>query len=182
MRTLIRSSVQPGHGGRRLALVWVEPAFFAWLPGPRARTHGRQSKEVRSIEALKHPGRAAVHLPGEVEGSDLGRDTVRRHGLRLRTPRRSSRTPVRWPRGPMGRQAGTCLGAVETTAWRQRGQPGSVVKCNVYCTWSRHSPRSTRSTPATLRGTRPRRIFISSPRWPGPFDIEIDCVGVRRDD
>jgi len=54
-----------------------------------------------------------------------------------------------------------------------------VVKCNVYCTpdpshfaafnevYQRYFP---------LDG--PARIFLHVPSWPGPFDIEIDCVAV----
>ncbi|GII59812.1 hypothetical protein Pth03_82010 [Planotetraspora thailandica] len=51
-----------------------------------------------------------------------------------------------------------------------------VLKSNVYCTsvdkfaavnavYSRYFP----SDP-------PARIFVCVPAWPGPFDIEIDCV------
>jgi 2-iminobutanoate/2-iminopropanoate deaminase len=54
----------------------------------------------------------------------------------------------------------------------------NVLKCNVYCTsvekfaavnavYSRYFP----SDP-------PARIFVCVPAWPGPFDIEIDCVAV----
>jgi 2-iminobutanoate/2-iminopropanoate deaminase len=52
----------------------------------------------------------------------------------------------------------------------------NVLKCNVYCTsvekfaavntvYTRFFPRDP-----------PARIFICVPAWPGPFDIEIDCV------
>jgi 2-iminobutanoate/2-iminopropanoate deaminase len=52
-----------------------------------------------------------------------------------------------------------------------------VLKCNVYCTpdeahfgifndvYSRYFPTDA-----------PARIFLHVPSWPGPFDIEIDCV------
>jgi 2-iminobutanoate/2-iminopropanoate deaminase len=52
-----------------------------------------------------------------------------------------------------------------------------VLKCNVYCTpdeshfsifndiYSRYFPTEA-----------PARIFLHVPSWPGPFDIEIDCV------
>jgi 2-iminobutanoate/2-iminopropanoate deaminase len=52
-----------------------------------------------------------------------------------------------------------------------------VLKCNVYCTpdeshfgifndiYSRYFPADA-----------PARIFLHVPSWPGPFDIEIDCV------
>jgi 2-iminobutanoate/2-iminopropanoate deaminase len=52
----------------------------------------------------------------------------------------------------------------------------NVLKCNVYCTsvekfavvntvYARFFPKDS-----------PARIFICVPAWPGPFDIEIDCV------
>ena len=52
-----------------------------------------------------------------------------------------------------------------------------VLKCNVYCTpdpahfaifnevYGRYFPRES-----------PTRIFVHVPSWPGPFDVEIDCV------
>ena len=55
----------------------------------------------------------------------------------------------------------------------------NVLKCNVYCTsvekfatvnaiYSRYFPKDP-----------PARIFVCVPAWPGPFDIEIDCVVTR---
>jgi 2-iminobutanoate/2-iminopropanoate deaminase len=51
-----------------------------------------------------------------------------------------------------------------------------VLKCNVYCTsvekfaavnavYARYFPKDP-----------PARIFVNVPAWPGPFDIEIDCI------
>ncbi len=51
-----------------------------------------------------------------------------------------------------------------------------VLKCNVYCTsvekfaavnavYARYFPKDP-----------PARIFVCVPAWPGPFDIEIDCI------
>jgi 2-iminobutanoate/2-iminopropanoate deaminase len=56
----------------------------------------------------------------------------------------------------------------------------NVLKCNVYCTsvekfsavnaiYARYFPRDP-----------PARIFVCVPAWPGSFDIEIDCVAMRR--
>jgi len=54
-----------------------------------------------------------------------------------------------------------------------------VLKCNVYCVpgdgrfqifneiYGRYFP-----------DTSPARIFMHVPSWPGPFDVEIDCVAV----
>jgi 2-iminobutanoate/2-iminopropanoate deaminase len=55
----------------------------------------------------------------------------------------------------------------------------TVLKCNVYCTpvekfaavnaiYARYFPESP-----------PARIFVCVPAWPGPFDIEIDCIATR---
>ena len=55
-----------------------------------------------------------------------------------------------------------------------------VLKCNVYCVpgegrfqafneiYGRYFPE-----------TSPARVFLHVPSWPGPFDIEIDCVATR---
>ena len=54
----------------------------------------------------------------------------------------------------------------------------NVLKCNVYCTsvekfaavnavYARYFPKDP-----------PARIFVCVPAWPGPFDIEIDCIAV----
>jgi 2-iminobutanoate/2-iminopropanoate deaminase len=51
-----------------------------------------------------------------------------------------------------------------------------VLKCNVYCTsveaFSAVNAIYARYFPVDP----PARIFICVPAWPGPFDIEIDCV------
>jgi len=55
----------------------------------------------------------------------------------------------------------------------------NVVKCNVHCNsaaafsavnvvYARYFPVSP-----------PARIFVCVPAWPGPFDIEIDCIAIR---
>jgi enamine deaminase RidA (YjgF/YER057c/UK114 family) len=54
-----------------------------------------------------------------------------------------------------------------------------VVKCNVYCTpeethFAVFNDIYARYFPADS----PARIFLYVPSWPGPFDIEIDCVAV----
>ena len=52
-----------------------------------------------------------------------------------------------------------------------------VLKCNVYCT-----PEPARFDIFNEVYSRyflneaPARIFLHVPSWPGPFDVEIDCV------
>jgi len=54
-----------------------------------------------------------------------------------------------------------------------------VVKCNVYCTpvesyFGKFNDVYARYFPVES----PARIFVQVPSWPGPFDVEIDCVAV----
>ncbi len=56
---------------------------------------------------------------------------------------------------------------------------GQVLKCNVYCTpdpshFAKFNAVYERYFPAES----PARIFVQVPSWPGPFDVEVDCVAV----
>ena len=52
-----------------------------------------------------------------------------------------------------------------------------VLKCNVYCTPEQsHFGISNEVYSRYFPSEAPARIFIHVPSWPGPFDIEVDCV------
>jgi 2-iminobutanoate/2-iminopropanoate deaminase len=52
-----------------------------------------------------------------------------------------------------------------------------VIKCNVYCTPDpSHFPRFNAVYERYFPTQSPARIFLHVPSWPGPFDLEIDCV------
>jgi 2-iminobutanoate/2-iminopropanoate deaminase len=51
-----------------------------------------------------------------------------------------------------------------------------VLKCNVYCTSVDAFPTVNAIYGRFFGPNPPARIFINVPAWPGPFDIEIDCV------
>ena len=54
-----------------------------------------------------------------------------------------------------------------------------VVKCNVYCTPDEaHFAAFNDVYVRFFPHDAPARIFLHVPSWPGPFDIEIDCVAV----
>jgi 2-iminobutanoate/2-iminopropanoate deaminase len=55
-----------------------------------------------------------------------------------------------------------------------------VLKCNVYCTSVEHFPVVNAIYARYFPKDPPARIFINVPAWPGPFDIEIDCVAAAR--
>jgi 2-iminobutanoate/2-iminopropanoate deaminase len=84
--------------------------------------------------------------------------------------------------GPIERQAELVLEKMKECLEAAGSDLDHVLKCNVYCTsvdkfaavnvdYTRYFPKDP-----------PARIFIKVARWPGPFDIDIDCVAVRRDD
>ena len=53
-----------------------------------------------------------------------------------------------------------------------------VVKCNVYCTDDSHFAKFNEIYARYFPEDPPGRIFITVPRWFGPFEFEIDCVAV----
>ena len=54
-----------------------------------------------------------------------------------------------------------------------------VIKCNVYCTPdSSHFARFNDVYARYFPTDSPARIFLHVPSWPGPFDVEVDCVAV----
>jgi 2-iminobutanoate/2-iminopropanoate deaminase len=52
----------------------------------------------------------------------------------------------------------------------------NVIKCNVYCTSVEHFAAVNVVYARYFPVDPPARIFLTVPAWPGPFDIEIDCV------
>ncbi len=54
----------------------------------------------------------------------------------------------------------------------------NIIKCNVYCTAANQFPAVNAIYSRYFPVDPPARIFICVPEWPGPFDLEIDCVAV----
>ncbi len=52
----------------------------------------------------------------------------------------------------------------------------NVLKCNVYCTSVDKFPAVNEVYARFFPENPPSRIFINVQAWPGPFDIEIDCI------
>ncbi len=52
-----------------------------------------------------------------------------------------------------------------------------VLKCNVYCVPGDGRFQAFNEVYARyFPGESPARIFMHVPSWPGPFDLEIDCI------
>jgi 2-iminobutanoate/2-iminopropanoate deaminase len=80
-------------------------------------------------------------------------------------------------RMPFARQSELVLDQMRQCLEAAGSSLDRVLKCNVYCTphathfdtfndiYSRYFPTDA-----------PARIFLHVPSWPGPFDIEVDCI------
>ena len=81
---------------------------------------------------------------------------------------------------PFARQAELIMAQMKHCLEAAGTSLDGVLKCNVYCVpgegrfqtfneiYGRYFP-----------DTSPARIFMHVHSWPGPFDVEIDCVAVR---
>ena len=80
---------------------------------------------------------------------------------------------------PFERYAELALDQMKLCPEAAGSSPAQVVKRNVYArdlsnfgkfnaVYARHFPTKS-----------PARIFLHVPSWPGPFDVEVDCVAVR---
>jgi 2-iminobutanoate/2-iminopropanoate deaminase len=79
---------------------------------------------------------------------------------------------------PFERQAMIVLDQMKRCVEAAGSSLGQVIKCNVYCTDDTHFAAFNEIYARYFPVEPPARIFICVPRWPGPFDIEIDCVAV----
>jgi 2-iminobutanoate/2-iminopropanoate deaminase len=53
-----------------------------------------------------------------------------------------------------------------------------VVKCNVYCTDAAHFGKFNEAYARYFPVESPARIFLCVAPFPGPFDVEVDCIAV----
>ncbi|TWB01429.1 RidA family protein [Bradyrhizobium stylosanthis] len=54
----------------------------------------------------------------------------------------------------------------------------NVMKCNVYCTSTKHFATFNTVYARYFPADPPARIFVCTPEWFGPFDVEIDCIAM----
>ncbi len=80
---------------------------------------------------------------------------------------------------PFARQAELVLEQMKRCVEAAGSSLDRVVKCNVYCTPDEAHFGTFNEVYARYFTTpSPARIFVQVASWPGPFDIEIDCVAV----
>ena len=54
----------------------------------------------------------------------------------------------------------------------------NVMKCNIFCTSSKHFQTVNAIYARYFPNEPPARIYVCIPEWTGPFDIEIDCIAM----
>jgi 2-iminobutanoate/2-iminopropanoate deaminase len=54
----------------------------------------------------------------------------------------------------------------------------NVMKCNVYCTSTKHFAAFNAVYARYFPVDPPARIFVCTPEWFAPFDVEIDCIAM----
>jgi 2-iminobutanoate/2-iminopropanoate deaminase len=54
----------------------------------------------------------------------------------------------------------------------------NVMKCNIFCTSSKHFAAVNAAYARYFPNDPPARIYVCIPEWTGPFDIEIDCIAM----
>jgi 2-iminobutanoate/2-iminopropanoate deaminase len=80
-------------------------------------------------------------------------------------------------RVPFARQAERVLEQMKQCLEAAGSSLDRVLKCNVYCT--AHETHFDIFNEVYVRyfpADAPARIFLHVPSWPGPFDIEVDCI------
>ena len=94
-------------------------------------------------------------------------------GCRRSTPRPATPAPA------VRRQSELVLEQMKHCLQAAGSSLAQVVKCNVYCTPDRSYFAMFNEVYARyFPSESPARIFLQVPSWPGPFDVEIDCVAV----
>jgi 2-iminobutanoate/2-iminopropanoate deaminase len=81
-------------------------------------------------------------------------------------------------RQPFERQAELVLDQMKRCLEAAGSSLAQVLKCNVYCSDAAYFDVFNDVYARYFTGEQPARIFVCVPTWPGPFDVEIDCVAV----
>jgi len=104
----------------------------------------------------------------------IGNDFVYLSGLPPFDPETGDIKPA-----PFERQVELVLEQMKLCLEAAGSSLAKVVKCNVYRTPDpSHFERFNAIYARYFPTESPARIFLHVPSWPGPFDVEVDCVAV----
>jgi len=79
-------------------------------------------------------------------------------------------------KAPIERQTEIVLAQLKLCVEAAGSSLDNVLKCNVYCTSVEKFAAVNAIYARFFPLDPPARIFTYVPAWPGPFDIEIDCI------
>jgi 2-iminobutanoate/2-iminopropanoate deaminase len=79
-------------------------------------------------------------------------------------------------KAPIERQTEIVLAQLKLCVETAGSSLDNVLKCNVYCTSVEKFAAVNAIYARFFPLNPPARIFTCVPAWPGPFDIEIDCI------
>ena len=79
---------------------------------------------------------------------------------------------------PIERQTGIVLEQMKLCLETAGTSLQNVLKCNIYCTSAKHFPVVNAIYARYFPVDPPARIFVCTPEWFGPFDVEIDCIAM----
>ncbi len=77
---------------------------------------------------------------------------------------------------PIERQTEVVLEQLKLCVETAGSSLDQVLKCTVYCTSVEMFPVVNAVYARFFPTQPPARVFVNVPAWPGPFDIEIDCI------
>ena len=81
-------------------------------------------------------------------------------------------------KAPIERQTEVVLEQMKLCLEAAGSSLDQVLKCNVYCTSIAMFAAVNAVYARYFPSDPPARVFVNVPAWPGPFDIEIDCIAV----
>jgi 2-iminobutanoate/2-iminopropanoate deaminase len=81
-------------------------------------------------------------------------------------------------RAPIERQTELVLHQMRLCLEAAGTAMANVLKCTVYCTSATSFAAINAIYARAFPMEPPARIFVCVPTWPGPFEIEMDCVAV----
>ena len=77
---------------------------------------------------------------------------------------------------PIERQTEIVLDQMKLCLETAGSSLGNVLKCTVYCTSVEKFAAVNAVYALYFPKDPPARVFVCVAAWPGPFDIEIDCI------
>ena len=80
------------------------------------------------------------------------------------------------PKRPFEQQAEVVLAQMKRCLEAAGSSMERVLKCNVYCTDPKYFGVFNEAYGRYFPVDPPARIFLCVPCFPGPFDVEIDCI------